>query len=389
MKAAVNHTHPRCDYGFYEMSMPDKNGNPFRRSVDRLFAPLLAGATFRSRLIASVGILLCIAFAGVVSGWLYDHATHSVFMIAPVGASAILLFIVPSSPMAQPWAIIGGNTISALVGVIIFHLVKEPLLASALAVALSVLAMSVTRSMHPPGGAIALTSVIGGHAITDAGFLFPFIPVAVDSALVVLFGLVFHWLLKRPYPHHAPVINQHQTQDIPTQIRGGPTSADIDAALSAMQESFDITREDLEALLRQIEMQAVIRNNAIGKQGPDCASIMSRFVVSVQADDNDDHARQLLLQHNIRSLPVVDADNRLLGTVGLRELLKGVGKVSTLMIAPPTAAPHDPALALLPVLTDGRSHAVIIVNAQNHVVGLISQTDLLAVLARLLPQDVA
>lgn len=371
----------------FKMSMPEKNDSHLRRTADRLFAPLLAGATFRSRLIASVGILLCVIFAGLVSGWLYDHATHSVFMIAPIGASAILLFVVPSSPMAQPWAIIGGNTISALIGVILFHMVKEPLLASGLAVALSVLAMSVTRSMHPPGGAIALSAVIGGHAITDAGFLFPFIPVAVDSVLVVLFGLVFHRLLKRPYPHAAPVINQHQTQDTPTQIRGGPTSADIDAALSTMQESFDISRGDLEALLRQIEMQAVMRNNAAGKQGPDCSSIMSQHVVSVKADDNDDHARQLLLKHNIRSLPVVDAENRLLGTVGLRELLKGTGAVSNLMIAPPTAAPQDPALDLLPVLTNGRSHAVIIIDAQKHVVGLISQTDLLAALARLLPAE--
>ena len=370
------------------MLVPEKNDSNVRRTVDLLFAPLLAGATFRSRLIASIGILLCIAFAGLVSGWLYDHATHSVFMIAPVGASAILLFVVPSSPMAQPWAIIGGNTISALIGVIIFHVVKEPLLASGLAVALSVLAMSVTRSMHPPGGAIALTAVIGGHAITDAGFLFPFIPVAVDSALVVLFGLIFHRILRRPYPHSAPVINQHQTQDMPTQIRGGPTSGDIDAALSTMQESFDISRGDLEALLRQIEMQAVTRNNAAGKQGPDCASIMSQHVVSVKADDSDDHARQLLLKHNIRSLPVVDADNRLLGTVGLRELLNGTGAVSALMIAPPTAVPQDPALDLLPVLTNGRSHAVIIIDSQKHVVGLISQTDLLAALARLLPADV-
>ena len=371
------------------MIPPEENGSRLRRTADRLFAPLLAGATFRSRLIGCLGILLSIIFTGLISAWLYDHATHYVFLIAPVGASAVLLFIVPSSPMAQPWAIIAGNTISALVGVIVFHTVKEPLLASGLAVALSVLAMSVTRSMHPPGGAIALTAVIGGHTVTEAGFLFPFIPVALDSALVVLFGILFHKALRRPYPHVAPVINQHQTQDTPTQMRGGPTSADIDAALSEMQESFDITREDLEALLRHIEMQAVMRNNATGRQGPDCGSIMSRHVVSVKADDTDDHARALLLKHNIRSLPVVDDHNVLLGTVGLRELLKGEGAVGTLMTTPPLAQPQDPALSLLPVLTNGRSHAVIIVDADHHVQGLISQTDLLAALARMVPAEIA
>lgn len=255
--------------------------------------------------------------------------------------------------------------------------------------ALSVLAMSVARAMHPPGGAVALSTVIGGQSIAEAGFLFPFTPVALDSALVVLFGIMFHNLLRRPYPHKAPVVNQHQTQDTPTQMRGGPTSADIDAALSEMQESFDISREDLEALLRQIEMQAVMRNNAAGKAGPDCASIMSRHVVSVKADDTDDYARSLLLKHNIRSLPVVDEQQTLLGTVGLRELLKGKGTVETLMIVPPVAQPQDAALSLLPVLTNGRSHAVIITNADNKVVGLISQTDLLAALARLVQPDLA
>ncbi len=365
------------------MTSPDKNGSRLKRMADRLFAPLLAGATFRSRLIASVGILLCVAFTGIVSGWLYNHTTHYAFLIAPVGASAILLFVVPSSPMAQPWAIIGGNTISALVGVLVYQFVKEPLLAAGLAVALSVLAMSLARAMHPPGGAIALTAVIGGHTVTEAGFLFPFAPVALDSAIVVLFGIAFHKILRRPYPHVTPVVNQHQTQDTPTQMRGGPTSADIDEALSEMQESFDITREDLEVLLRQIEMQTVMRNNASGKAGPDCNSIMSRHVVSVKAADTDDYARSLLLKHNIRSLPVVDDTNKLLGTVGLRELLKGKGAVETLMIVPPVARPQDPALSLLPVLTNGRSHAVIITDADNQVVGLISQTDLLAALARL------
>lgn len=369
------------------MSSPEKNGSRLKRTADRLFAPLLAGATFRSRLIACLGILLCVIFTGMVSAWLYDHTTHYVFLIAPVGASAVLLFIVPSSPMAQPWAIIGGNTISALVGVLIYQLVQEPYLAAGLAVSLSVLAMSLARAMHPPGGAIALTAVIGGHAVTEAGFLFPFTPVALDSAIVVLFGIVFHRLMRRPYPHTTAAVNQHQTQDTPTQMRGGPTSADIDAALSEMQESFDITRDDLEILLRQIEMQSVMRNNASGKSGPDCNSIMSRHVVSVKADDTDDYARSLLLKHNIRSLPVVDEQNVLLGTVGLRELLKGKGAVSTLMTEPPVALPEDPALSLLPVLTNGRSHAVIITDAARHVLGLISQTDLLAALARLVQPD--
>lgn len=371
------------------MPVPEKSGLPPKSGMARLFVPLLPGATLRSRLLGSIGILLCLIFAGLLSSWLFDHATQYVFLIAPVGASAVLLFVIPSSPMAQPWPIIGGNTISALVGVLVSLWVAEPLWAAGLAVSLAVVAMSLTRSMHPPGGAIALSVVIGGQAITDAGFYFPLTPVALDSALVVLFGLFFHKICRRPYPHYAPVVNQHQTQDLPTQMRGGPTIEDVDAALASMDESFDIRREDLQAILRQAEMHSVMRHNDGDLAGDDCASIMSRDIVMVKADDDSLYARDLLLKHNIRSLPVIDGDKNLLGTVGLRELLKGSGRVENLMAAAPTALPESSALSLLPVLTNGRSHAVIIVNEDNRVMGLISQTDLLAALARMMPPQEA
>src|SRR5690606_419609 len=100
-------------------------------------------------------------------------------IVAPIGASAVLLFAVPASPLAQPWSIVGGNTISALVGVTVVTFVKEPVLAIGLAVSLAILAMSLTRSLHPPGGAAALTAVIGGLAVSRAGFWFPFVPVAI------------------------------------------------------------------------------------------------------------------------------------------------------------------------------------------------------------------
>ncbi len=43
----------------------------------------------------------------------------------PDGASAVLLFGVPSSPLAQPWSIVGGNVLSALIGVTVGMLVPD------------------------------------------------------------------------------------------------------------------------------------------------------------------------------------------------------------------------------------------------------------------------
>ena len=340
----------------------------------RLFTPILAGATLRERAFACLGALVAIALTGWICSLIFGHSTHLPFIVAPIGASAVLLFAVPTSPLAQPWSIIGGNTLSALVGVVVTQFVHDPILAIGLAVALAIGVMSLTRSLHPPGGAAALTSVLGGPAVTAAGFLYPFVPVALNSILLVLIGLCFHKLSKRAYPHKPAIpVNTHKTADLPSQQRLGFRPEDVDAALAAMGETFDIDRNDLDLLLRQVETQALVRSH-----GPLlCSEIMSRDVISVADDADPAEARALLLLHNIRSLPVIDATRHLLGTVGLRELTLPATRVAEIMSPAATAAPSAPAASLLPVLTDGKTHAVVIVGADKAILGLISQTDLL------------
>ncbi len=87
-----------------------------------------------------------------------------------MGASAVLLFAAPASPLAQPWSIVVGNGVSALMGVLSASLVPDPALAAALAVMLAIAAMFLTRSLHPPGGAVALTAVIGGEGSASSGW---------------------------------------------------------------------------------------------------------------------------------------------------------------------------------------------------------------------------
>ncbi|MER9423712.1 HPP family protein [Mesorhizobium sp. M0317] len=346
----------------------------------RLFVPILAGATLRERLIACIGAMIGIALTGAIGALVLGNGPHVPLLVAPMGASAVLLFAVPASPLAQPWSIIGGNTISALIGVIVAHFVHEPALATGIAVALAIAAMSFTRCLHPPGGAAALTAVLGGPAVTSAGFLFPFVPVALNSIILVALGYAFHRLSRRSYPHvQAPAPKStHGTIDPPAQERIGFRAEDIDAALAALDETFDIDRNDLEQLLRQVELQATMRAHRTML----CEDIMSRDVISVDEHASADRARHLLLDHNIRTLPVVDKDARLVGTVGLRELTRADEAVGSVTSTASTAAADSPAMALLPVLTDGRTHAVIIVDGNSRILGLITQTDLLAATAR-------
>ncbi|MBB5551259.1 HPP family protein [Rhizobium lentis] len=351
----------------------------------RLFSPILAGATLRERLIACFGALLGIGLTGVISGYLFGQGPHLPLIVAPMGASAVLLFAVPASPLAQPWSIIGGNTISAMMGIVAAYFIRDPIIATGVGVSLAIGAMSFTRSLHPPGGAAALTAVLGGPVVAGWGFLFPFVPVALNSCILVGLGLLFHKLSKRNYPHVVPkpAENTHQTVDLPSAVRVGFREEDVDAALEALDETFDIDRADLGRLLQQVELQAAIRSN--GKIS--CADIMSRDVIAIGETSEPNAARHLLLKHNIRTLPVRDPEGRLVGTVGLRELFASGDTIAHAISKPAVARASDAALSLLPVLTDGRTHAVIIVDDDHRILGLISQTDLLSAVARLLPSD--
>ena len=348
----------------------------------RLFRPILAGATLRERLVACLGALAGITLTGLICGLFFGQGPDIPLIVAPMGASAVLLFAVPASPLAQPWPIIGGNTISAFMGVLAAHLIPDPVVAIGVGVSLAIAAMSLTRSLHPPGGAAALTALIGGPAVTSAGFLFPLFPVCLNSVILVGLGIAFHKISRRNYPHvPVPVpANTHGTADLPAPLRAGFRSEDVDAALSALNETLDIDRADLNRLLHQVEHHALVRS-----QGDlTCGEVMSRDVVTLPLDSSPARARELLLAHNIRTLPVVDGAGRLAGTIGLRELALGDGgSVAAAMSEARTATVAEPAVGLIPALTDGRTHAIVVTAADRTVQGVITQTDLLATLARL------
>ncbi len=360
---------------------PQRNGrNMIDTSKFKPFHPILPGATLKERLVGSLGALVGICVTGLICGLAFGLHAQLPLIVAPIGASAVLLFAVPASPLAQPWPIVGGNTISALVGVAVGRLVDDPVIGIGLAVGLAIAAMSFTRCLHPPGGAAALTAVIGGPAVASTGFWFAFVPVAVNSVVLVCLGLLFHWLAGRSYPHRAAAVavNLHGTADPPPALRVGFNKQDIDQALAELNETLDIDREDLDRLLRRVEQQALLRTH----EGLSCGDIMSRDVISVDAGAGTETARALLLGHDIRTLPVLARDGRLVGTVGLRELAHVLEAAQLPMSEAVTAHEGDPAISLLPHLTNGRTHAVIIIDAEHQVHGIVSQTDLFAALAK-------
>lgn len=217
----------------------------------RFFQPLLAGATPSGRLLACVGAVIGIALTIIVCGGLPALGPDLPIIVAPLGASAVLVFAVPASPLAQPWSVVGGNVLSTLVGVAMFQAIPSLPLAAGCAVGGAILVMSLARCLHPPGGAAALTAVIGSQGIHAAGFSFAFAPVAINSIALVALGMFFHRATGRSYPHEPALAPPGDA----SRIR----SEDVDAALEDMHESFDIAREDLDMLLAHAERHARAR----------------------------------------------------------------------------------------------------------------------------------
>ena len=148
---------------------------------------------FRSILGAFIGMMLVLTIAK----YLGELVGLDEWLIASLGASALLVFALPQSPMAQPWAVIAGNTLSALVGISVIHLVNNPLLAMSTAASLSILGMFTLRCLHPPAAAVALIVVLG--RITH--YQFAFFPVMIDSVLLVLAGAIYSNLTGKRYPN--------------------------------------------------------------------------------------------------------------------------------------------------------------------------------------------
>ena len=291
------------------------------RNVAQWFAAFVPAPVTVSRREIALGALGALLGLGCAA-WFSQHmlAGLNPWFIAPMGASAVLLFAVPSSPLAQPWSIVGGNLVAALIGVTCARWVPDLALASALAGSLAIAAMFSLRCLHPPSGAVALTAVLGGPAVHALGYAFVLWPVAIDSLLLLMAALVFNVSARRRYPHRAPApAPTHLTRDVPPSARLGLTLQDLHAAIEARGELLDVSEDDLQELFVEAEHRAWQRR--FGRLR--CNEIMSHDVITVTPSTAAQEAWQRMIHHAVKALPVVDAQSRLLGIVTLHDFFVG------------------------------------------------------------------
>lgn len=198
------------------------------------------------------------AFIGILGTAYLSYAILGVnnpWLIAPMGASAVLLFVIPASPLAQPWSVIGGNLIAAILGVTSASLITSPLLASAVAAGSAIAVMMRLRCLHPPSGAVALTAVLGGPSIQHLGYGFVISPVFFNSIVLVSFAIIYHQFSSHSYPHKL------KTTATPSAELPEIRLEDIESALRQHHELLDIDENDLLNIVKQTEVIAKKRQN--------------------------------------------------------------------------------------------------------------------------------
>jgi len=234
------------------MLAPGEAPSTFVAPLRALLSRIVTDRATNDRALAGLGAVIGIA----AFAWMLHRligAGHGPLLIAPVGAAAVLVFAVPASPLAQPWALFGGNILSALVGVTVARLGLDPWWAAGLAVGGAICAMALLRCLHPPGGAVALTAVLGGPAVAASGYGFVAMPVAVGTALLFLAAWCYHRFSGHSYPHVAPAapVVMHSPLEFGRD--------DLIAAIDDYPDILDVNVDDLEQLLHAAEQRALNR----------------------------------------------------------------------------------------------------------------------------------
>jgi len=166
------------------------------------------------KLISGLGGFIAIFLVYKITNLFEQALNAQLLFVASMGATAVLLFAAPQGQLSQPWNVTGGHVVSAFFGVLAHATIKDPFIAGAAAVGLSITAMHYLNCLHPPGGATALVAVIGGSSVDSFGFTYVFFPVGLSAVMMVLIAIAFNYLFAwRRYPAAMFEVNPDNDAD--------------------------------------------------------------------------------------------------------------------------------------------------------------------------------
>jgi CBS domain-containing membrane protein len=226
--------------------------------------------------------------------------------------------------------------------------------------------------------------------------------------LLLLTAILFNNITRRRYPHPPQLDhrNPHRTADPRPTDRIGFTPTDLEDVLKQYNQVLDVTRDDLETIFLQTEMHAYRRR--FGEIT--CADIMSRDLVTAEFGTTLEQAWALMREHRIKALPVIDRARRITGIVTLADFMKHaqldaydgfearlrrfiqripfthsekpevVGQIMTRAVV--TADHNMHIVEVVPLLSDYGLHHIPVLDDAQRLVGIVTQSDLIAALYR-------
>lgn len=362
--------------------------------------PLTATARRQSALGALLGLLM----AGLL---LLAFPAGGLTLVAPMGATAIILFALPHSPLAQPWSVLGGYLVASTSALLATAVIHNFLVAAVLAVGAAAWLMLRLRCVHPPGGALALFIVAEGSRPLHAALQLTGVMLANVLALLFAAWAVNNLLLNRRYPQcrPEPPVSLHHTADPTPTERAGLSHEDLEQAIQAVGTFVDIQESELVRIYNLAVDNAFERHMAVT-----CGDVMARDTVSVVFGTELEEAWKLLRRHKIKALPVVDNFRRVVGIVTVADFLRQLDdttaaglavKLQGLLRRTPgpnsekaevvgqimspsvyTARIDTPVAELVHQLSDRGLHHIPVVDRERKLVGMVSQSDLIAALYR-------
>lgn len=292
------------------------------KELVKLFGPGKSNVSLHEKIISAAAGLVGIGLIMAISQHFLDSQSLP-WVVASMGASAVLLFAVPKGPLSQPWSFVAGHLFSAFIGISVARLITDPVMASAVAVSLAIFVMYLTRSLHPPGGATALTAVVGGSAITELGYWYMLTPIALNLIVMLIWALIINNLMpNRCYPNGIKNINKQKVIDETIGLKRPNMihRSDLHEALTEMDVFVDVSEDDLNKIFNLSLMQT--HKKKMGEIL--CRDIMTTNVISVEYDTDVEQVWKLLIEKRVHAFPVIDRAGYVLGVISMDDFLNQI-----------------------------------------------------------------
>ncbi len=353
-------------------------------------------------LLSSLGAMVGIGLVTWVSHYFVGSESLP-FIVASMGAAAVLLYAAPHSQLTQPWPFIGGHLVSATVGVTCAQWIPDIFIASALAVGLAIFVMHELSCLHPPGGAAALVAVIGGEQIQTLGYLYVLVPVGLNVLIMAIAVYMTRLVLanRRKSRKINFIFDDSDNKNNNFSERLPFSRNDLNQALHDINTYIDTSVSDLSDIYKRATIIAQRRELGTKK----CKTIMTRQVVSVEFGSSLEEVWSLMQHHVIRSIPVVDKAQRIIGIItasdfkqeakkyngktieeSLQMVIERSGKLVSdkpevagqLMTSPVITLQENDLIAnAFTIFKEKGIHHIPILNHEKRLVGMLADTDVI------------